>query len=110
MMKIPSSSKSPNKTNVNIQIDVHLTIFIKISKKKNLCQQRNVYLPAGSKHSHFLQYFLTTAFLSDFAQQSPPSYSQPQLLFSSSQLPSPLYFALPHFLSHLGLSSGLPPH
>ena len=26
------------------------------------------------------QYFLTTGFLSDFSQQSPPSYSQPQLL------------------------------
>jgi hypothetical protein len=45
----------------------------------------------GSKHKHFLQYFLLT----DDPQQSPPSQAQVFRLFSSSQLPSPLYFLLP---------------
>ena len=39
----------------------------------------------------FWQYFLLTSPLSTvLGQQSPPSYAQPSLLFSSSQLPSPL--------------------
>merc|ERR1712025_1003656 len=41
-----------------------------------------------------------------FLQQSPPSNSQPALLFSSSQLPSPLYCLRPHTgAGALGLGS-----
>merc|ERR1712048_545655 len=51
---------------------------------------------SGSTHAHFVQYFLET-WPPDtvLGQQSPPSYAHP-LLLSSSQLPSPLYCAIPH--------------
>ena len=38
--------------------------------------------------------------LTELLQQSPPSNSQPQLLFTSSQLPSPLYCGAPHLPGH----------
>ena len=45
----------------------------------------------------FVQYFVwTSPPVTVLGQQSPPSYSHPLLLFSSSQLPSPLYCGSPH--------------
>ena len=47
---------------------------------------------AGSRHSHALQYVVFTS----SPQQSPPSHSHPQLLFSSSHQLSPFHWGEPH--------------
>merc|ERR1719408_1135650 len=62
-------------------------------RSRTCCCPQLRYFPAGSRHAHALQkFFFTLPPWTVFAQQSPPSNAQPQLLFSSSQLPSPLYF------------------
>merc|ERR1712157_554959 len=58
-------------------------------------------------HLHCLQYFFcTTPPDTVLGQQSPPSYAQPLLLLSSSQLPSPLYLGAPHVASASARLSG----
>merc|ERR1719198_1810158 len=65
-------------------------MLIMIRSRTCCCPQLR-YFADGSRHLHSLQNcFFTLPSLAVLAQQSPPSYAQPQLLFSSSQLPSPL--------------------
>ena len=58
---------------------------------------------AGSRHSHALQYVVFTS----SPQQSPPSHSHPQLLFSSSHQLSPFHWEEPHVPGQLDGGEGV---